>query len=116
MVVVGIWVVRGKGERRGRRLVCFSEMGGQSGLKAFQGLGRHNLLTTDLRQFVSFWYGPRLCGFTGWLQGLTDPLPVQYISTETGTCISVWRHHKLSEQIHPQRTLYKRKVTYFETT
>ena len=34
---------------------CFSEMGGQSGLKAFQGLDRHNLL----RQFVPFWYGPR---------------------------------------------------------
>ena len=43
------------GGERGRRLVCFLEMGGQSGLKAFQGLGRHNLL----RQFVPFWCGPR---------------------------------------------------------
>ena len=55
-VVVEIWVVRGKGERRVRgRLVCFLEMWGQSGFKAIQGLGHHNLL----RQFVPFWYGPR---------------------------------------------------------
>ena len=56
-------MARGKGERReeegggggGGRLVCFLEMRDQSGLKAVQGLGRHNLL----RQFIPFWYGPR---------------------------------------------------------
>ena len=43
------------GREEGGRLVCFLEMWGQSGLKAIQGLGRHNLL----RQFIPFWYGPR---------------------------------------------------------